>query len=145
MNSELNWKGVYLRTMRFGKHHALIFVYRPEQLAQALIKPDAARILSENGYNVSDPESCLERLEEKLRFADSFPHEIGIFLGYPPADVEGFIQNRGENALVSGPWKVYSDVPASLRTFEKLRRCRATYLNCRKKGFTLQQLTVSGK
>ena len=38
-----------------------------------------------------------------------FPHEIGIFLGYPLADVAGFIRNKGRNCKCIGTWKVYGD------------------------------------
>ena len=34
-----------------------------------------------------------------------FPHEIGLVLGYPPVDVEGFIKKEGRDFLYSGYWK----------------------------------------
>ena len=46
-----------------------------------------------------------------------FPHEMGLLLGYPPEDVEGFILQNGRNALCSGYWKVYEDAESKLRTF----------------------------
>ena len=46
-----------------------------------------------------------------------FPHEMGLLLGYPPEDVEGFIRQNGKNALCSGYWKVYEDAEAKKRTF----------------------------
>ena len=39
-----------------------------------------------------------------------FPHEIGVFLGYPLDDVKGFIKNEGKKYLMIGYWKVYSDL-----------------------------------
>lgn len=38
-----------------------------------------------------------------------FPHEVGLFLGYPPEDVEGFIENKARSCKITGYWKVYSD------------------------------------
>ena len=55
---------------------------------------------------------------------ESFPHEIGVFLGYPLADVEGFIRNAGQNCLLCGCWKVYSDPESARRTFANYDRCR---------------------
>ena len=55
------------------------------------------------------PEQCLARLMERLKDADEFPHEIGLFLGYPPEDVEGFIQEPNGQKY-TGIWKVYGDV-----------------------------------
>ena len=51
------------------------------------------------------PEQCLARLIERLKDADEFPHEIGLFLGYPPEDVEGFIQEPNGQKY-TGIWKV---------------------------------------
>ena len=36
-------------------------------------------------------------------------HEIGAFLGYPIHDIYGFINNRDEQCLLTGEWKVYAD------------------------------------
>ncbi len=46
-----------------------------------------------------------------------FPHEIGIFLGYPLADVEGFIHNGGKNYILCGMWKVYQRVTVAESAF----------------------------
>ena len=42
---------------------------------------------------------------------------MGLLLGYPPEDVEGFIRQNGRNALCSGYWKVYEDAESKRRTF----------------------------
>lgn len=41
---------------------------------------------------------------------EDFPHEMGILLGYPVEDVEGFIINNGKNELYTGYWKVYDNL-----------------------------------
>lgn len=62
--------------------------------------------LCKAGYPVaSSLEQKLHLLKEK--FGCSCPHEIGIFLGIPVEDVEGFIRHRGKNPLLCGYWKVY--------------------------------------
>ena len=48
-----------------------------------------------------------------------FPHEIGLFLGYPVEDVKGFIKNRGKNCLYSGYWKVYGKMAEKAKLFER--------------------------
>lgn len=40
---------------------------------------------------------------------EKFSHEIGAFLGYPIHDIYGFINNRDEQCLLTGEWKVYAD------------------------------------
>ena len=44
-----------------------------------------------------------------LRMAQSegFPHEVGLFLGYPPEDVRGFMECRAKGFRCVGCWKVY--------------------------------------
>ena len=47
-------------------------------------------MLRKEGYPVSDGvEAMLTHLGARLAGAE-FPHEVGLFLGYPAADVEGF-------------------------------------------------------
>ena len=55
-----------------------------------------------------------------------FPHEIGLFLGYPIEDVVGFIRYAGKGCKLSGLWKVYGDAEAASRLFDRLSRvCHA--------------------
>ena len=45
-------------------------------------------------------------------------------LGYPLADVEGFMENNGENFLCSGYWKVYANAEEAKRTFQLYDKAR---------------------
>ena len=38
-----------------------------------------------------------------------FPHEVGLFLSYPPEDVKGFINHRAGGFKCAGLWKVCGD------------------------------------
>lgn len=74
-----------------------------------------------------------------------FPHEIGVFLGYPLQDVKGFIENNGRNSKYTGLWKVYGDKAASMRMFEKYRKCFSVYSDLWRSGRRdIFQLTVAG-
>ena len=53
---------------------------------------------------------------------------MGLLLGYPPEDVEGFILQNGRNALCSGYWKVYENAESKRRTFHKFE-CAEERLN----------------
>ncbi len=64
----------------------------------------------------------------------AFPHEIGLFLGYPSEDVLGFIRNRAGNSKMTGAWKVYGDKEKAERIFEKYRKCTRCYLRRLKKA-----------
>ncbi len=70
---------------------------------------------------------ALERLRQLYRGYwenGAFPHEIGIFLGYPLADVMGFIQNRGRNYLLCGMWKVYQREEIAAAAFRSYGRMK---------------------
>ena len=49
------------------------------------------------GYESGDTDFLLKQLSGRLCLEQDYPHEIGLFLGYPLADVVGFIENRGWN------------------------------------------------
>ena len=59
-----------------------------------------------------------KRYHAYIKYGAEFPHEIGILLGYPKEDVRGFIENKGENYLYSGYWKVYADVEEKKLLFD---------------------------
>lgn len=69
-----------------------------------------------------------------------FPHEIGIILGYPLPDVEGFVQNNGKNYLLCGCWKVYHDADYAKKTFEKYYRVRDKAMKVLEEGKNLSEI-----
>jgi hypothetical protein len=101
----------------------LLMVYKKDLLGRFLFRKEALEILEPLGYGPCGrcAESCLARLRERLGEED-FPHEIGLFLGYPPEDVDGFIRNKGRDSLDVGYWKVYGDVRKARKTFRRFRR-----------------------
>ena len=81
-----------------------------------------------------------DMLSGRLGQGGPFPHEVGLFLGYPPEDVEGFCRNGGRNYKLSGPWKVYGRVEEAKVRFETFRRCRDALYRHVEEGRTLAQL-----
>ena len=71
-----------------------------------------------------------------------FPHEIGIFLGYPLWDVEGFLKNNGENSIGNGYWKVYDDLAGALRTFASFDRSRERAMEELVQGKSIREIAV---
>ena len=60
------------------------------------------------GYRIEDTlQEKLNFLRMRMQIRKSFPHEIGLFLGYPAEDVAGFISHKGHDFCYSGYWKVY--------------------------------------
>ena len=76
--------------------------------------------------------------------AGGFPHEIGLFLGYPLEDVTGFIAAGGAEYRCSGCWKVYGDVEQAQHLFRRYAACRKRYLAMASSGLTLGEMLAAG-
>ena len=127
---------------------ALLLVYRADRLDRALRDPRARKMLRETGYPVEQGlDALLRHLTLRLEQADGFPHEVGLFLGYPPEDVEGFLSDvDGTGCKLCGVWKVYHDVEGARQTFARYRTCRDTLWARLEEGTTLRQLfSVEGQ
>ena len=138
-------KGVALTVLRRTRKKALIYVYREEELARALRDDAVRRLLRSCGYARFDVDAALETLKARLNDADAFPHEIGVFLGYPLEDVLGFIANGGRNCLTCGCWKVYANECAALKAFRRYEKCKSVYQRLFASGCPLSRLTVAGR
>ena len=95
------------------------------------------------GYGGLNVEKAVARLKERLAQSDGFPHEIGVFLGYPLGDVIGFIENGGKNCKCVGCWKVYCNECEAKKTFEKFKKCTGIYRRLYETGKSVLQLTVA--
>lgn len=104
--------------------------------------PTALKILRKRGYESDNPDCCIVKLVNYLKSEESFPHEIGLFLGYPPSDVECFMKHPCKGVKCCGCWKVYSEPEEAKKLFKRFRKCTETYHEMNKKGKTLEQLAV---
>ena len=120
----------------------IVFVYRHNRLEQMLSDDAYQSFLAEAGYERTNLDDLLEQLAQRLRTQPEFPHEIGVFLGYPLRDVIGFIKNHGRNFTCCGFWKSYGD-PAEMQVcFACYRRCIQTYVAMFEQGIPLERLAV---
>ena len=120
----------------------IVFVYRHNRLEQMLSDDAYQRFLAEAGYERTNLDDLLEQLAQRLRTQPEFPHEIGVFLGYPLRDVIGFIENHGRNFTCCGFWKSYGD-PAEMQVcFACYRRCIQTYVAMFEQGIPIERLAV---
>ena len=124
---------------------ALMYIYRPGQLQSDLDEEEAKAILSAFGYEDGDHEICIRRLTDRICECEEFPHEVGLFLGYPPEDVKGFIELGGRQSKASGYWKVYGDVDRAQKQFERFSKCTGVYLKCLERGLPFTKLAVKKK
>lgn len=122
----------------------LIYLYRERWLNDLLQAPACQAFLRQVGYRQPwQLQSLLSQLSERLCMEHEFPHEIGVFLGYPLCDVIGFIENKGQNFTCSGYWKSYSDPQQAQQCFARYRKCTAIYKKRFAEGTPLQSLIVA--
>ncbi len=141
LNDKLNGRRIHALVLGRFRNRARIYLYRPERLREDLHDDLAVQILCERGYDPDDLNQCLDMLVQKLEGNEQFPHEIGLFLGYPPGDVQGFIENLKPCKCV-GAWKVYTDEGTARKTFERFQKCRDIYERQVSIGIPLQRLAV---
>ena len=102
----------------------MVFVYDQWLLEAALLKEGVSSYLSHKGYDVgSGVERVLTQLFSRLSLPAQFPHEVGVFLGYPLEDVAAYEKHAGTKSKFSGSWAVYGDVAAAQAKMELYKRC----------------------
>ncbi|MCR5251799.1 MAG: DUF3793 family protein [Lachnospiraceae bacterium] len=143
LNNTLRDKGLRVILLKQSGRSALIYIYRPDHLKKDLSDPKASVILKNKGYDCSCPEVCIVQLVRHLKEDAGFPHEVGLFLGYPPSDVEGFMKDPSKGVKCCGCWKAYSEPEKARKTFKRFNRCTEEYRRMNKMGKSLAQLAVS--
>ena len=142
LNRRLGCKGLRALPLRRRDGKCLVYVYRPRKRAHDLSDACARSILADLAYPSGNLGRYLKHLLDRLKTSQEFPHEIGLFLGYPPEDVEGFISKK-EEAKCVGCWKVYSDVERAQRLFTQYEHCTNIYLRQYAQGKGIERLTVA--
>lgn len=112
-------------------------VYKESDLIRHLSCEESTELLATIGYNCKPFElkTLLKLFSERYKKYliinknyEKFPHEMGLFLGYPIDDVKGFIENDGKDFLYCGYWKVYKDVTEKIKLFNKFQRAEEYYI-----------------
>ncbi len=103
----------------------LLLCYDKDQLECHLAHTGIRTLLHKAGYEAdASNDALLTELRRRIGNNDSFPHEIGLFIGYPAKDVAAFM------GLIKLPfayqclWKIYGNPDQSLGLAEQFRCCR---------------------
>ena len=138
-------KGISVFRLVEEREFILILFYRERDLKETLEKTMAQEILSRYGYQADGSLwEKLEYLRERMRISKSFPHEVGLFLGYPPEDVAGFIEHRGRSFSYSGYWKVYTNEEETRKLFDRYTRCTRDFCCKLDMGMKFSELLTAG-
>lgn len=140
---KLGQKGLAIYTLCQCKERVLLLIYRPELLQSCLFGKAQSRLLASWGYPIGTSlEGLLKHLEERVGDLADFPHEIGLFLGYPVRDVTGFITQKGCGYKFCGYWKVYGNEAAARARFAKYTACQQQMLARLKQGQDLYEMVA---
>lgn len=150
---KLSESGVRLAVLTQRSSSVLVFVYREAELMRTISADEASEYLESLGYETGDLGKCLARLSQRISLPGavakaesprSFPHEVGVFLGYPVEDVIGFIENRGDNYLVCGCWKAYSHAGDARACFCRYKQCTAELTRRFQEGARIEEIAAPG-
>ncbi|MFR5832450.1 MAG: DUF3793 family protein [Acutalibacteraceae bacterium] len=114
-------KGIGCKEIVCGQRK-LLYVYDRLSLADMLFDKEVKAFLEALGYEYSTVEKAIEQLKARFEIGRSFPHEVGVFLGYALEDVKGFMQDPAGGKLIKGYWKVYVDAEEKGRIFDRYRK-----------------------
>lgn len=122
----------------------LVYVYREAWLNRIMGQKEVRRFLEGESYQMEETvNGFLKQLAGRLRRENGFPHEIGVFLGYPLCDVIGFIENQGENYTCCGCWKSYGDPGEAQQRFTAYKRCTEFCKELFRQGYSIIQLVTA--
>ena len=143
LNRMITKRGLCLIPLKKSGKSTLIYLYRPDLLKRDLNLPEAEEILEKKGYPCGKTGCCITCLVRHFMEDEQFPHEIGLFLGYPPEDVSGFIKNGAQSFKCVGCWKVYGDADKAQKQFGRFKKCTKIYQKQYANGRPLTKLTVA--
>jgi hypothetical protein len=103
----------------------LLLCFNNDHLERHLAHVGIRSMLQKAGYK--NGASCEELVTElccRIDMDDSFPHEIGLFIGYPAKDVAAFMGMVNLPFACQGLWRIYGNPTQSLELAERYRCCR---------------------
>lgn len=125
----IEWRTVFCKAQRFlipikkEDNRILFFIYDKNLLQAVLADKKNLAYLREKGYPVENGfNSILSELIHRLAVNRDFPHEVGLFLGYPLVDVIGF-ESDSSAFKYSGFWKVYGDRNEAVKQMMLYKTC----------------------
>lgn len=117
----LNILNLHYLELQNDEESSLILFYHPVTLQKTLSQEDNLAILRGCFYpDTDDMGTLLLHLLERFS-CEKIPHEIGVFIGYPAKDVDGFIRKLPRTPVHHGIWTVFGEATESLARMDLYR------------------------
>lgn len=126
----INSIGMKFTLLRENDDALIILIYNEKLLTNTLFESNNNEFLMRLGYPTH---GCLIKFLEILidRYGNyNCPHELGIFLGIPLADVQDFMDCSPKKCLCCRYWKVYNDFNNAQLIFNRYDAVKNEALNC---------------
>jgi len=105
-----NCEGINIKAIPTSFNSHIIFTYNLKWLKKIISNTSVSSYLNKKSYpDNQNINSVLKELFKRIQNNSKFPHEVGIFLGYPLEDVVCFEKNQGKNCKYCGYWKSYTN------------------------------------
>ncbi|MFA9378648.1 MAG: DUF3793 family protein [Lachnotalea sp.] len=129
----------------YKSNEKIIFLlYQEEKLVHYLSGEYENSLLKILGYSQMNLQEILNEFAKRftgyMEEKKKFPHELGLLLEYPVADVIGFMDNEGKNFLYTGYWKVYENLQQALKRFETYDVAKETVIRMVAQGVSIQHI-----
>ena len=152
-NALLNTQDIYFAPLCVYKNKMQVLIYRKDLLYKYCRDSAVKYVLQLLGYETDKGiEAIIAVLKRKMESLalrqggcckDIFPHEIGLFLGYPVEDVLLYIKTGGRGCLFCGYWKVYTNPKQAQQIFRQYTECKERFALQIKRGMTLSQIVCA--
>lgn len=140
----LNRTGISFYRLIQTRTKTTFLLFRRNELEEFLSDENVKNVFIRAGYKSLQIGKILRtfslRYEAYMQGDKSFPHEMGLLLGYPVEDVVGFVENNGKNFLYSGYWKVYENQKAKVKLFDKYKVAEETLIHLLSNGLSMSDI-----
>ena len=124
LNKTFNKNNLFFFTLCRCVTRELLFIYNKKTLAKTLNNNAVQKYLIKKGYSAPVTiDNFNLPFQTTFMKHKEFPHEVGIFLGYPLEDVIGFEKNNGKYFKCSVGWKVYGNVNSAYKSLLSYEKC----------------------
>lgn len=147
MKEILKETGILYYFLTESENKVTLLLYKEKDLIQTLSRKEITEFFQRIGYLNGELGYILSRFKKRYKqymiTGRDFPHEMGLLLGYPIEDVNGFIDNEGKNFLHSGYWKVYENLPEKLHLFQRYEKAKKNVMQLIFHGIEIRDIINS--